>query len=128
MSAISIEPTQPSSPVSPPDHKLPDYKDLKSGQKQKKDSVRRRLGSSLDAAFSPPSSPVVHNGSFDSLDLALQVIDELKETAATRSTASTNFNSNPPDPESQYNNESPITTQEVSDKNATPSPGPGSSS
>jgi hypothetical protein len=71
MPAISTEPIQPSSPVSSPDHKSPDHKHLKSGQKQKKDSVRRRLGSSLDAALSPTSSPVP-NGSFDSLDLALQ--------------------------------------------------------
>ena len=126
MSAISIELTQPSSPISSPDHKSPEHKRLKSSQKQKNDSVRRCLDSALaEAASTCPPPPDPQNGSFDSLDLALQDLDEYKQLD-TRPTAPTSFNNNP-DPESQYNNASHI-HQEVSDKNATSSLGSDSPS
>jgi hypothetical protein len=115
MSAISIELTQPYSPASSPDHKSPEHKRLKSSQKKEKDSVRRRLDSSLEAASTRPPPPDLQNGSFDSLDLALQELDELKQMD-TRPTVPTGFNSNS-DPESQYNNASHI-PHEVNDNNA----------
>ena len=100
----------------------PEHKRLKSGQKPPKESVRRHLALAMEAASRPPSSPkIATQESFDSLDLAMQQLEEITHAGASSNTAVPVLHNNISDPESQYKASPP--TQDEKDTSATPSPG-----
>jgi hypothetical protein len=125
-SSMSVEST---SAIQSPEHKR-----LRSGKKLTKESVRRHLALEMEAANqSPPTQttdrhepPSTQNTdrqeSFDSLDLAMQQLEEIAQ-AGTSSKESTSHSNDQPDPVSQYT-ASPQTHEEQ-DNNAIPPPGRG---
>ena len=81
--------------------KSPEHKRLKSGQKPPKESVRRHLALAMEAASRSPSPPkITTQESLDSLDLAMQKLEEITHAGASSNTALPVPYNNIPDPES----------------------------
>ena len=81
--------------------KSPEHKRLKSGQKPPKESVRRHLALAMAAASRSPSPPkITTQESLDSLDLAMQKLEEITHAGASSNTALPVPYNNIPDPES----------------------------
>ena len=79
----------------------PEHKRRKSGKKPAKESVRRQLHPSLEVArHSPVSTTIDQQESFDSLDLAMQQMEEIVQADHSKTESSQNSNVIP-DPESQ---------------------------
>jgi hypothetical protein len=102
--------------------KSPEHKRLKSGKKSAKESVRRHLHLALEVASHSPVSPTIdQQESFDSLDLAMQQMEEIVQADISKTESSQNSNVIP-DPESQDITARPTSNVEM-ETNAPPSLG-----
>ena len=107
-SSLSVE---SSSKIQSPDHKRP-----RSKKKLLKPSIRRHLDAAMEAAGnSPPSSPFASQSTTDSLDHAMQQVDEILKTDFSSTAVHTVLSKT--DPESQYTAKS--TSHEDSKQSAT---------
>ena len=106
----------------------PEHKRRKQGKKKPlKESIRRYLDSTLKAASQSPSTDcLVKTDSFDSLDIAMQHVEEIVNSNTSSKTPPAHC-AEIPDPESQYT-AGPTTHEDESDKTAPPSLGRGSPS
>ena len=94
----------------------PEHKRMKPGKKPLKESIRRCLDDKLREAQSTPPPPIEMSQSFDSLDQAIQDIDDINNADASAINGDDNVNS---DLESQYT----ASSSSDEDTNASPSPG-----
>jgi hypothetical protein len=90
---------------------------MKPGKKPLKESIRKCLDDKLRAAQSTPPPQIEQSQSFDSLDQAIQAIDDINNADASAINRDENDNS---DLESQYTASSSSSDE---DTNASPSPG-----
>ena len=95
---------------------LPDHKRMKPGKKPLKESIRRCLDDKLRAVQSTPPPSIEKAPSFDSLDQAIQDMDDINNADASAINGSDNENN---DLESQYT----ASSSSDEDTNATSSPG-----
>ncbi|KAI2508455.1 hypothetical protein MHU86_5982 [Fragilaria crotonensis] len=103
----------------------PEHKRSRSGKKTLKESIRRQLDQALEAASNKIPTPCIDSQeSFDSLDLAMQQMEEI--VTSDRVNADASDSKHDTDHESQYTASSQ--TPEEQNTNATPSPGRKSTS
>ena len=105
----------------------PEHKRLRSGKKPNTESVRRHLALEMEAASKSPPTPtpgghespslqnVDRQESFDSLDIAMQQLEEIVQ-ADTKGNETNKQSNDQPEPASQHTASPP--TQEETDKNA----------